>query len=46
MVSVIVLAGGRGKRMGADKSKQYIELNGKPILYYTLKKFIDNKLIR
>ena len=45
MVSVIVLAGGRGKRMGADKSKQYIELNGKPILYYTLKKFIDNKLI-
>lgn len=45
MVSVIVLAGGRGKRMGAAQSKQYIELNGKPILYYTLKKFIDNKLI-
>ena len=45
MVSVIVLAGGRGKRMGSATSKQYIELNGKPILYYTLKKFIDNKLI-
>lgn len=45
MVSVIVLAGGRGKRMGSAQSKQYIELSGKPILYYTLKKFIDNKLI-
>ncbi|MBE6063552.1 MAG: 2-C-methyl-D-erythritol 4-phosphate cytidylyltransferase [Clostridium butyricum] len=45
MVSVIVLAGGRGKRMGAAISKQYIDLNGRPILYYTLKKFIDNKNI-
>ncbi|AYE34518.1 2-C-methyl-D-erythritol 4-phosphate cytidylyltransferase [Clostridium septicum] len=41
MVSAIVLAGGKGKRMGAGISKQYIELNNKPILYYTLKKFID-----
>ncbi|NME83975.1 2-C-methyl-D-erythritol 4-phosphate cytidylyltransferase [Clostridium sp. SM-530-WT-3G] len=45
MVSVIVLAGGRGKRMGSATSKQYIDLNGRPILYYTLKKFIDNKFI-
>ncbi|OOM74412.1 2-C-methyl-D-erythritol 4-phosphate cytidylyltransferase [Clostridium sp. BL-8] len=45
MVSAIVLAGGRGKRMGAVQSKQYIDLNGKPILYYTLKQFIMNKLI-
>jgi 2-C-methyl-D-erythritol 4-phosphate cytidylyltransferase len=45
MVSAIVLAGGRGKRMGCPKSKQYIELEGKPILYYTLKQFIDNKYI-
>lgn len=45
MVSAIVLAGGRGKRMGYAKSKQYIELNGRPILYYTLKRFIDNKNI-
>ena len=36
MVSAIVLAGGRGKRMGSVQSKQYIDLNGKPILYYTL----------
>ena len=36
MVSAIILAGGKGKRMGTDISKQYIDLNGKPILYYTL----------
>lgn len=41
MISAIILAGGKGKRMGAKISKQYIELNGKPILYYTLKRFVD-----
>ena len=41
MISAIILAGGKGKRMGAKISKQYIELNGKPILYYTLKRFAD-----
>ncbi|MBU3137309.1 2-C-methyl-D-erythritol 4-phosphate cytidylyltransferase [Clostridium gasigenes] len=45
MVSAIILAGGRGKRMGSEISKQYIEIKGKPILYYTLKKFIDCKSI-
>jgi 2-C-methyl-D-erythritol 4-phosphate cytidylyltransferase len=45
MVSAIVLAGGRGRRMGTAQSKQYIDLNGKPILYYTLKQFIINKLV-
>ena len=45
MVSAIVLAGGRGKRMGTIQSKQYISLNGKPILYYTLKQFMKNKFI-
>ena len=45
MVNAIVLAGGRGKRMGNIQSKQYIDLNGKPILYYTLKQFIRNDLV-
>ena len=45
MNSVIILSGGRGKRMGADISKQFISVNDKPILYYTIKKFMDNKLI-
>lgn len=45
MTSVIILAGGKGKRMGSTVSKQFIEIKDKPILYYTLKKFIDNKNI-
>lgn len=45
MVNAIVLAGGRGKRMGYVQSKQYIDLNGNPILYYTLRQFIVNSLI-
>lgn len=45
MNTAIILAGGRGKRMGSDISKQFILINDKPILYYTLKTFIDNKSI-
>ena len=45
MISAIVLAGGRGKRMNYHKSKQFIEIKGKPVLAYTLEKFIDNKSI-
>ena len=43
MISAIILAGGKGKRMGANVSKQYIEIDGKPILYYTLKRFSNCK---
>ncbi len=35
----IVLAGGKGKRMGTEIPKQYIEVFGKPILAYTLETF-------
>lgn len=35
----IILAGGKGKRMGANVSKQFIEVNKKPIIYYTIKSF-------
>ncbi|MBN1072916.1 2-C-methyl-D-erythritol 4-phosphate cytidylyltransferase [Clostridium botulinum] len=45
MVSAIVVAGGKGKRMGAVQSKQYLNLNGKPILYYTIKSFLDCNLV-
>ena len=38
----IVLAGGSGKRVGSEIPKQYIEVNGKPLLYYTLKAFEDS----
>ena len=33
---MIVVAGGSGSRMGADLPKQFIELEGKPILMHTL----------
>lgn len=45
MITAIILAGGKGKRMKADVSKQYINLNDKPILYYTIDKFKKNNLI-
>lgn len=45
MISAVILAGGKGKRMGAKVSKQYIKVKGKPILYYTLKRFIECKSI-
>ena len=32
----IVLAAGKGSRMGADIPKQFLEMGGKPILYYSL----------
>ncbi len=35
----IILAGGKGKRMGAPVSKQFIEIDDKPVIYYTIKKF-------
>jgi len=38
-VIAIVLAGGKGKRMGASVSKQYLLIEDKPVLYYSLKAF-------
>mgnify|MGYP000844355265 CR=1 FL=1 len=45
MISAIILAGGKGKRMRSAISKQFIDIKGKPIIYYTLKKFSENKKI-
>ena len=39
MVSAILLAAGKGSRMKSDIAKQYMEINGKPLLYYSLKVF-------
>ena len=35
----IILAGGVGSRVGADRPKQFIEILGKPILVYTIEAF-------
>lgn len=45
MNAAVILAGGKGSRMGADISKQFILINNKPILYYTLQKFIESNII-
>lgn len=43
-ITAVILAGGKGKRMNSKVSKQYMILEGKPILYYTLKAF-ENSLV-
>lgn len=37
--TVIIPAGGLGTRVGNDKPKQFLELNGKPIIIHTLEAF-------
>lgn len=41
----IVLAGGTGARIGAGIPKQFIKIQGKPILAYTLERFEHNQNI-
>lgn len=36
----VILAGGIGSRMGGDKPKQYLTVKGKPIIIYTIEKFL------
>lgn len=38
---VIIVAGGKGLRMGGDIPKQFMEIGGKPILMRTIQRFID-----
>ena len=40
--AAIILAAGRGTGMGADKPKQFIEIGGYPLVYYSLKAFSDS----
>lgn len=37
----IIVAGGTGTRMGTATPKQFLFLHDKPVLYYTLKSFLD-----
>lgn len=37
----VIVAGGKGLRMGNAVPKQFLPLAGKPILYYTIKAFAD-----
>jgi 2-C-methyl-D-erythritol 4-phosphate cytidylyltransferase len=35
----VIVAGGSGKRMGADIPKQFLELDGRPVLMHTIERF-------
>ncbi len=43
--TAVVLAAGQGKRMGTSVQKQYMELEGKPLIYYALKTFQESEII-
>lgn len=40
----IVLAAGRGTRMGTKVQKQFLDLGGYPVLYYSLKAFEESRV--
>ncbi len=45
MNHVIIVAGGIGSRMNLDIPKQFYEVNGDPIILYSIKKFASSPLI-
>ncbi|MBE5938069.1 MAG: 2-C-methyl-D-erythritol 4-phosphate cytidylyltransferase [Lachnospiraceae bacterium] len=44
-LGVIVLAAGRGSRMNSEIPKQYMDINGYPVLYYSLKCFEEYEIV-
>lgn len=45
MRTAVVLAAGNGSRMNAKVAKQFLELAGRPLIYYALKAVEDSKII-
>lgn len=45
MIVAVILAGGIGSRVGAERPKQFVEVLGKPILAYTIELFENNPKI-
>lgn len=44
-IYAIIVAGGTGSRMKSSVPKQYLDLRGKPVLQYSIEKFLENELI-
>ena len=44
-IYAIIVAGGTGSRMKSSVPKQYLDLCGKPVLQYSIEKFLENELI-
>jgi len=40
----LMMAAGKGSRMKADRNKIYLELSGKPVLYYALKAYEESEV--
>jgi 2-C-methyl-D-erythritol 4-phosphate cytidylyltransferase len=43
-IYAIIVAAGQGIRMGSSVPKQFMQLHGKPILYYTVDKFVQAQI--
>ena len=41
MNAVVIVAGGAGHRMGSEIPKQYLELDGRPVILHTLERFLE-----
>lgn len=41
----LIVAGGRGERLGADLPKQYLALGGRPVLRHTVERFAEHPSI-
>jgi len=39
-LNIIIVAGGIGSRMGKNIPKQFLEINGKPIIFHTIEQFL------
>jgi 2-C-methyl-D-erythritol 4-phosphate cytidylyltransferase / 2-C-methyl-D-erythritol 2,4-cyclodiphosphate synthase len=44
-VAAVIVAGGSGLRAGGEKPKQYQLIGGKPVIWWTLKSFLDHPAI-
>ena len=45
MIFAGIVAGGTGNRIGADIPKQFLDLDGKPIIIHTAQKFLSHPLV-
>lgn len=45
MIYAAILAGGRGTRMGGDLPKQYLPIDGIPIMIHTVRKFLQCPIV-
>ena len=41
----IIIAGGKGSRMGLDIPKQFVNINNKPVIIYTLEAFQKHPMV-